>query len=194
MPGPCVSWGFPLSLRCKLATRTAQCIGSLSCWGLRDGGEALSPGTRWGHPGPRSRERAHGVCSSAAPPSPVSMGALPPEGTAQSCVRRGPGGGRGRGGSVLEGGGHGTAPRAVGSAPHCWSSGGIRAPPSDIRFGFGFGWCCVQLELGSMTREEQLGCSVILQFFCPAKRAPWAGTAGAVLLLSQALQRKGAAM
>ena len=87
MPGPCVSWGFPLSLRCKLATRTAQCIGSLSCWGLRDGGEALSPGTRWGHPGPRSRERAHGVCSSAAPPSPISMGDLPLEGTAQRCVR-----------------------------------------------------------------------------------------------------------
>lgn len=98
------------------------------------------------------------------------------------------------GGSVLEGGGHGTAPRAVGSAPHCWSSGSIRAPPSDIGFGFGFGWCCVQLELDSMTREEQLGCSVILQFFCPAKRAPWAVTAGAVLLLSQALQRKRAAM
>lgn len=54
------------------------------------------------------------------------------------------------GGSVLEGGRHGTAPRAVGSAPHCWRSGGIRAPPSDI--GFGFGWCCVQLELDSMTR------------------------------------------
>lgn len=145
MPGPCVSWGFPLSLRCKLATRTVQCIGSLSCWGLRDGGEALSPGTEWGcpGPGPHSRERSHGVCGSAALASLIFMGALLPGGH-RAELRQGRAGLGVGGGSVPEDDGHGTAPRVLGSAPHCWSSGGIRALPSDIRFGFG--WCCVERD------------------------------------------------
>lgn len=136
MPGPCVSWGFPLSLRCKLATRTAQCIGSLSCWGLRDGGQALSPDTKWGcpGPGPRSRERSC-VGNADLQPwhhlSPWELFHL-----------------RERCRTVPEDDRHGTAPRAVGSAPHCWSSGGIRALLSDVRFRFG--WCCVEQELDSI--------------------------------------------
>lgn len=59
MPGACASWGFPLSLRCKLDACTAHCIGSLAslgCWGCRHRGER--------HP---SRPHCRGACRKGAP-------------------------------------------------------------------------------------------------------------------------------
>jgi len=70
MPGPCVSWGFPLSLQCKLTTRSAPCIGSPGIPGLRARGGGSCA----------RRPRCRGACrggGSAALALPGCGGMLP---------------------------------------------------------------------------------------------------------------------
>jgi len=72
-------------------------------------------------------------------------------------------------GCALEGGGHGTAPRAVGTAP---SAGAQTALGHHSDIGFGFGWCCVVPWVGLSNLCGSLPTQDIL-CFCDSMTSPF---------------------